>query len=136
MFRGEISEFYEENKDYICACAVVLVVCLACVWLVHDHTRNEPVYKDTNSTMAELDKRISGIEQRIDTMQKRLDATQKTVSGITDRVTNSTKLAGEVATGINEAESRLNDAIQRSGRIQNIIVEIERANRQGKTDTP
>ena len=132
MMKQEIKEFYEENKSYTIAFIVLAIVCLAGVWLVHDYTRNEPVYNDTDRTMDELEKRLDNIESRVTIMQGRLDETQKTVTGISKRVERSRENAQTVAAGIGTAETRLDEAIQRSGRIQNLIDEIERANQKGK----
>ena len=132
MMKQEIKEFYEENKSYTIAFIVLAIVCLAGVWLVHDHTSNEPVYNDTDRTMDKLEKRLDNIESRVTIMQGRLDETQKTVTGISKRVERSRENAQTVAAGIGTAETRLDEAIQRSGRIQNLIDEIERANQKGK----
>lgn len=132
MMKQEIKEFYEENKSYTIAFIVLAIVCLAGVWLVHDHTRNETVYNDTDRTVDELEKRLDNIESRVTIMQGRLDETQKTVTGISKRVERSRENAQTVAAGIGTAETRLDEAIQRNGRIQNLIDEIERANQKGK----
>ena len=132
MMKQEIKEFYEENKSYTIAFIVLAIVCLAGVWLVHDYTRNEPDYNNTDRTVDELEKRLDNIESRVTIMQGRLDETQKTVTGISKRVERSRENAQTVAAGIGTAETRLDEAIQRSGRIQNLIDEIERANQKGK----
>ncbi len=126
----EIKDFYEKNKTYCIATLIVMAACIAGIWLVHDSTRNEPVYSDTDNTVDRIEERIDRIEQRINTMQDRLEQTQKTVSGISDRVSSGREHAAEIATGIGATERRLDDAIQRSGRIQNLVAEIERSNRQ------
>ena len=130
--KQEIKEFYEENKSYTIAFIVLAIVCLAGVWLVHDYTRNEPDYNNTDRTVDELEKRLDNIESRVTIMQGRLDETQKTVTGISKRVERSRENAQTVAAGIGTAETRLDEAIQRGGRIQNLIDEIERANQKGK----
>ena len=66
MMKWEINDgFYKENKDYICAFIVVVVLCLAGAWYVYDSHRNEPVYEDTDATVAELEDRIKSLESRI-----------------------------------------------------------------------
>ena len=128
MMKWEIKEFYEENKSYCIATLVVMVIALAGAWLVHDYARNEPVYQNTNSTVADLNKRISDLEQRIATMQSRLAETQKTVDTIGRRISTSTGLAVEINEGLGAAEQRLDAAIQRGQRIENLIREIEAGN--------
>ena len=124
--------FYEENKDYVHAFIIVMVLCLAGVWLCYDNARNRPVYQDTDNTMDRIEERINSIEQRVDTMSKRLPQTQKTVESISGRVDTSTGLAKEIESGIGTTSERLDSAVQRAGRIQNLIDEIERSDRQGK----
>lgn len=124
-----MGSFYEENKDYICAFAVVMVLCITGIWLVHDYYRNEPVYEDTNSAMADVEKRIKSIEQRIDRIQERNSAIEKTVSGTIITIRDSRENAVTVADGIGRAEERLDAIIQRQGRIENILADIETANK-------
>ena len=131
MMKWETNDgFYEENKDYVHSFIIVLVVCLVGIWLVYDYSRNEPTYNDTDNTMDRIEERIDGIEQRLNTMSKRLEQTQKTVESIGGRVNTSTGLAKEIESGIGTTSERLDSAVQRSGRIQNLIDEIERSNRQ------
>ena len=132
----DFKEFYRQNRDFIIPFIIVTILCFAGIWFVHDYGRNEPVYTNTDGKMADLEGRMSGIEQRVDSMQKRLDETQKTIDGIAERVERSRENAEIVAGGIEQTEGRLDDAIQRSGRIQNLIDEIERANRPGTQDSP
>lgn len=133
MMKWETKDgFYEENKDYVHAFIVVVVVCLVGIWLVYDHYRNEPIYNDTDNTMDRIEERINSIEQRVDTMSKRLAETQKTVESISGRVNTSTGLAKEIESGIGATSERLDSAVQRAGRIQNLVDEIERSNRQRK----
>ena len=82
--------------------------------------------------MADIDKRLQSIEQRIDRIQERNSAIEKAVSGTVITIRDSRENAVSVADGIGRADERLDGLIQRSGRIQNIIADIENANRQGK----
>lgn len=114
---------------------VIVVVLLLFGWLWYDNNRNKPIYNDTNNTMADVDKRIESIEQRIDGLQSRIDKAEKTVSGTIITIRDSRENAVTVADGVSRAEERLDSIIQRQGRIENIIRDIEKANRQGKTCT-
>ena len=107
---------------------IVIVILAAGYWLYCDTNRNKPIYHDTDESMARIEERINSIESRLGTMQKRLDESQKTLNGISERVEHSTNLANEIAGGIGSAEKRLDDALQRSGRIENLIQDIERTN--------
>ena len=124
----DVKNFITENRSYCIAFVVVIVLCAAGAWLVHDFHRNDTEYHNTDSTVAELENRINDLESRIGTMQKRLEDTQKTVSTINRRIDTSTGLAIEIESGIGVAEERLEVAIQRSERIKNLITEIENGN--------
>lgn len=126
-----MGSFYEENKSYCIAFAIVMVLCITGIWLVHDYYRNEPVYEDTDSTMADINKRIESIEQRIDRIQERNSAFEKAVSGTVITIRDSRENAVTVADGISRAEERLDAIIQRQGRIENILADIESANQPG-----
>ena len=125
----EIKEFYHGNKDFILTFIVVLLVCAIGAWVYRDNRRNEPVYENTNNTMADVEGRISNIEQRIDRLQDRVDKAEKTVSGTIVTIRDSRENAVTVASGIEGAEKRLDALIQRQGKIENIIRDIEAANR-------
>ena len=124
--------FYEDNKDYVHTFIIVMVLCLAGVWLCYDNARNRPVYKDTDNAMADVNKRIENLEQRINRIQERNSAIEKAVSGISATVTAGRENAVTVADGIERADERLDGIIQRQGRIENIIADIEAKNRQRK----
>lgn len=110
----------------------IIIVLIVFGWLWYDSNRNKPIYNDTDSTMADINKRIESIEQRIDRIQERNSAIEKAVSGTVITIRDSRENAVTVADGIGRADERLDGLIQRSGRIQNIIADIENANRQGK----
>ena len=124
-----INEFLAENR--ITFLVGILLLVLVC-WLHKDNRRNDGVYNDTDSTVERIEERMSAIEQRIDTMSDRLEKAEKTVSGTIVTIRESRENAVTVADGISGTEARLNDAVQRSGRIQNIIADIETANNKGK----
>lgn len=105
--------------------AVVLVIC----WLCYDHNRNNAIYHDTDNTMAELEKRIDRIEQRVDSVSARLDQAEKTNTELGGRIDTSAELAKEVGAGIDGLQDRLDSAVQRSGRIANLIADIEAKNK-------
>ena len=125
----KIKEFLAENRlILVIGFCLLLLIC----WLHHDANRNKPVYNDTDKSMERIEERMSAIESRIDTMSDRLEKAEKTVSGTIVTIRDSRENAVTVADGIGRAEERLDGLIQRSGRIQNIIADIENANRQGK----
>lgn len=121
-------EMYQENRTYIITYFVLAILSICCLWLLHDYYRNQPVYQDTDNSVERLESKLSDIEQRIDSLQKGIAENQKAVQRITDTVERGRENAETVAGGITEAERRLDSAIQASGRIQNIIDDVEKAN--------
>ena len=121
-----INEFLAENR--ITFLVGILLLVLVC-WLHKDNRRNEPVYEDTNATVGRIEERMSAIEQRVDSMSNRLEKAEKTVSGTIVTIRDSRENAVTVASGIEGAEKRLDALIQRQGKIENIIRDIEAANR-------
>ena len=119
------------GRPYLIGILVIIVLALF-GWLYHDIHRNDGIHNNTDGTMADIDKRLQSIEQRIDRIQERNSAIEKAVSGTVITIRDSRENAVTVADGISRADERLDGLIQRSGRIQNIIADIENANRQGK----
>ena len=122
----KIKEFIAENR--LAIFIGILLLLLIC-WLHADQHRNDGIHHDTDSTVADIDKRIQSIEGRLDSMQTRLDENQKAVSRIAEGIGRSREKAEIVAGGIDQAEGRLDSAIKRSERIEDLIREIEKANR-------
>lgn len=122
-----MDEIKDDNKFLV----GILVLGLVCViaWFCHDLARNKPTYNNTDSTMADIDKRMQNIEGRLDSMSHRLDENQKAVNRIAEGIGRSRENAEIVAGGIDQAEGRLDSAIQRSQRIEDLIREIEKANK-------
>lgn len=123
-------DYKDDNKFAIGIIVIGFIILTA--WLCHDYARNQPTYNNTDNTMADINSRIEGIEQRIDRIQERNSAIEKAVSGTVITIRDSRENAATVADGISEAERRLDAIIQRQGRIENIIADIETANRPGK----
>lgn len=121
-----INEFLAENSV---AFLVGILLLVLVIWLHKDNRRNEPVYEDTNATVGRIEERMSNIEQRIDTMSDRLEKAEKTVSGTIVTIRDSRENAVTVADGIGRAEERLDSIIQRQGRIENLIADIEATNK-------
>lgn len=122
-----MNEIKDDNK-FLVGILVIGIVCII-AWLCHDLARNREVYHNTDSNLADVEKRIDRIESRLADLQGRIEQSEKTISGIAEGIGKSTSLAETVANGIQGTESRIDQAIQRSGRIANIIAEIERTNK-------
>ena len=120
-------EYKDDNKTVIGIIVLGFVILIA--WLCHDYARNQPIYQNTDSGVERLEKRLDDIGQRIDSLQERVAENQKAVERITVTISAGRENAETVAGGITEAERRLDNAIQASGRIKNRIEDIERKNK-------
>lgn len=126
---GKIKGFIAENRlILVIGLCLLLLIC----WLHHDANRNKPVYNDTDKSVERIEERMSAIESRLDTMSDRLEKTQKTVERVGIGISRSTGYAIEIDEGIGRTESRLDNAVKRSERIQNLISDIERSDRERK----
>ena len=122
----KIKEFFAENRlAILIGLCLLLLIC----WLHHDVNRNKPIYNDTDKSMERIEERMSNIESRINTMSDRLKETQKTVERVGIGISRSTGYAIEIDEGLGRTESRLDNAVQRSERIQSLIADIERTNK-------
>ena len=126
---NDFKEFYQENRVYTICFVILTIICFVGVWLVYDYERNRPVYQDTDGSMERLENKLSDIESRIDSLQRSVAENQKTVQRISDTVNAGRENAETVAGGLTEAERRLDNAMQASGRIANIIADVERTNK-------
>jgi hypothetical protein len=128
----KIREFIAENRlILVIGLCLLLLIC----WLHHDANRNKPVYNDTDKSVERIEERMSAIESRIDTMSDRLTETQKTVERVGIGISRSTGYAIEINEGIGRTEIRLDEAIQRSERIKNLIADVEKSDRE-RTKNP
>ena len=126
---GKIKELLAENRlILVIGFCLLLLIC----WLYHDANRNKPVYNDTDKSMERIEERMSAIESRIDTMSDRLTETQKTVERVGIGISRSTGYAIEIDEGIGRTESRLDNAVKRSERIQSLISDFEKSDRERK----
>ena len=128
----KIKEFLAENRLII---VIGLCLLLLICWLRHDANRNKPIYNDTDKSMERIEERMSAIESRLDTMSDRLKETQKTVERVGIGISRSTGYAIEIDEGIGRAESRLDNAVKRSERIQSLIADVEKSDRE-RTKNP
>ena len=129
MTQWEIKDVYEKNKKYCIIVAVIVLLIVAGYWLYRDAHRNDTIHNNTDNSVERLEKRLDDIGQRIDGLQKRNEQNQKTVERTIITIRDGRENAATVADGITGAEKRLDAIIQRQGRIENIIANIEAANR-------
>lgn len=123
-----VPEFRPTNQKMAIGFLIIVIVLVA-VWCFMSRTDPGKTDNDISGSVAELENRIDSLESRVTSLSKRIDHAEKTLTGISDRIDASQEYAGQIATGIDSLQGRLDSLAQRSGRIQNIIEEIERTNR-------
>ena len=123
-----VPEFRPTNQKMAIGFLIIIIVLVA-VWCIMSRTDPGKTDNDISGSVAELENRIDSLESRVTSLSKRIDHAEKTLTGISDRIDASQEYAGQIATGIDSLQGRLDSLAQRSGRIQNIIEEIERTNR-------
>ena len=123
-----VPEFRPTNQKMAIGFLIIIIVLVA-VWCFMSRTDPGKTDNDISGSVAELENRIDSRESRVTSLSKRIDNAEKTLTGISDRIDASQEYAGQIATGIDSLQGRLDSLAQRSGRIQNIIEEIERTNR-------
>ena len=128
----DFKEFYRQNRSYCIGFIVLTIVCLTGLWLCYDYHRNDGIHNDTDRTMDDAEKRIESIESGIDRLSNRIIKTEKTIGRAYVTVNEGKRNAESIAEGVGRIEDKLDSAIQRSGRIANLIADIERANQPGK----
>lgn len=126
----DLRAFVRENKDYCISFAVVIVVCVSGLWYCVGKFRNEPIYQRTNQSVEHVEAGVNSITERIDTMQDRAAEIQKAAGAAVGAVDGSREAAYEIERAVSGTEERIDAAIQRCGRIENIIADIEAANRK------
>lgn len=120
-------EVKDDNRFLVGVLVIGFV--LFALWVCNDLANKPIVHYDTDNAMADIEKRIDRIESRLDSVSARLDQAEKTAADLGGRIDTSTELAKEVGAGIGTVEARLDSVIQRSGRIANIIADIEAKNK-------
>ena len=92
----KIKEFIAENRlAILIGLCLLLLIC----WLHHDANRNKPVYNDTDTNVADLEKRIQSVEQRIDGMSKRIEVAEKAVESVGRGISTSAGLTYQIIEG-------------------------------------
>ena len=123
-------EFYQNNKDYCISFIVVCLVCVAGIWLVHDARRNEQLQNDTDNALVNVNQGITNAEERIDAAAGSIAKAEAAIGSAAAGIANSEKAAGDIAAGITECQDIVDRCVQRAGRIENIIADVEAINRQ------
>ena len=123
-----VPEFRPNSKE-MAGCILGIVIVLVAVWCIMSRTDPGKTDNDISGSVAELENRIDRLESRVTSISNRIDHAEETLKGVSAGIEHSQSLASEIAGGIDSLQGRLDSLAQRSGRIQNIIEEIERTNR-------
>ena len=126
----EFLEFVRENKGACIGFIVIVILCAICSWVIYDADRNAELYDGTNGILERIESGIESAGDRVDSGKQRVEEAEKTVSSATERIERSEGAAAEIAGGIETCERRLDDCVQRTGRIKNILQDIEAEHRQ------
>lgn len=124
-----VPEFRPTNQKMAIGVLIIVIVLVA-VWCFMSRTGdNTKTDNDISGSVAELENRIDRIESRVTSLSKRIDHAEETIKGVNAGIEHSQSLASEIAGGIDSLQNRIDHAVQRGGRIQNILEDIERQNR-------
>jgi methyl-accepting chemotaxis protein len=124
-----VPEFRPTNQKMAISFLIIIIVLVA-VWCIMSRTGDSTkTDNDISGSVAELENRIDSLESRVTSLSKRIDHAEKTLKGVSAGIEHSQSLASEIAGGIDSLQNRLDRAVQRGGRIQNILEDIERTNR-------
>ena len=122
---------FRPNSQKMAVAVIIIAILLVAVYCILSRTGDDTAKTDNDisGSVAELENRIDRLESRITSLSKRIDHAEETLTGIGERIESSQNHAGQIATGIDSLQGRLDHAVQRGGRIQNILEDIERKNR-------
>lgn len=125
----KLKKYCKEHSDMRLPCGIIIIILIICSWVLYDAERNEKIYHDTDNTVTEMEERINTVTDGLDRMQERVTESKKAVSGIAESVKDSRRKAESITESISRTEARLDDAIQRSGRLANELTDIEAKHR-------
>ena len=123
-----VPEFRPTNQKMAVSFLIIIIVLVA-VWCIMSRTDPGKTDNDISGSVAELENRIDKLESRVTSLSERIDHAEETLKGVNAGIEHSQSLASEIAGGIDSLQNRIDHAVQRGGRIQNILEDIERQNR-------
>lgn len=138
----EVKEFINDNKVFSIFVVILFVLCIICeCWLLSriisgSGTGNENGHLDTGVTMERIETGIDGARERSERITESVSNAETSVNGAAEAVRDGTIAAGKIAAGVDECEKRIDDIKQGFGRIENIIRDIETANRARTQGSP
>lgn len=131
----EVKEFINGNKVFSIFVAVLLILCIIgeC-WILSriisgSGTGNENGHLNTGVTMERLETGIESARDRVERAGNDVENIETSVNGAAAAIRESEAAAGKVTDGIADCEKRVDSIKQGFGRIENLIADIEAANR-------
>ena len=122
-------DFYQDNKTYCISFFILFLVCAVGIWLVYDYGRNERIQNNTDITVESIDQRIESAAGRLEQAAGNITEAEQAIHGAAGSIERGSAAAAGITDGINECQAIIERCVQRSGRIQNIVNDIETANR-------
>lgn len=131
----EIKEFINDNKIFSIFVVGLFILCvIGECWILSriisgTCSGNENGHLDTGVTMERIEAGIEGARDRVERAGSDVENIETSVNGAAEAVRDGTIAAGKIAAGVDECEKRIDDIKQGFGRIENIIRDVETANR-------
>lgn len=138
----EIKDFINDNKVFSICVVVLFILCIICeCWVLSriisgTGTGNENGHLDTGVTMERIEAGIESARDRIERAGSDVENIETSVNGAAAAIREGETAAGEITDGIKECEKRVDSIKQGFGRIENLIADIETANRARTQDSP
>ena len=138
----EIKEFINDNKVFSVFVIVLFIMCIIgeC-WILSriiggSGTGNENGHLDTGVTVERIETGIESARDRVERAGSNVEDIETSVNGAAAAVRDGKIAAGKIAAGVDECEKRIDDIKQGFGRIENIIRDVETANRARTQGSP
>lgn len=129
----EIKDFVNDNKVFSICVVVLFILCIICeCWVLSRIIRgsgNENGHLDTGVTMERIETGIESARDRIERAGSDVEDIETSVNGATAAIREGEAAAGEITDGIADCEKRVDSLKQGFGRIENLIRDVETANR-------
>ena len=131
----EIKDFVNDNKVFSIFVVVLLILCIIgeC-WILSriisgSGSGNENGHLNTGVTMERIEAGIEGARDRVERAGNEVENIETSVNGAAAAIREGEAAAGKITDGISECEKRVDSLKQGFGRIENLISDIETANR-------
>lgn len=136
----EIKEFINDNKIFSIFVVGLFILCvIGECWILSriiSGTGNENGHLDTGVTMERLETGIESARDRVERIGSDVENIETSVNGAAAAIRESEAAAGKITDGIADCEKRVDSLKQGFGRIENLVADIETANRARTQGSP